>query len=93
MHNPLALIALIAYSVAALRILVYRRDGARHRHHVSWFAWLLLVALGGSAIELVIHAKTVGLFEAVRAALFSVLVVSARGNVARLLRPVAEQWR
>jgi hypothetical protein len=90
MHNPLALIALIAYSVAALRILAYRRDGARHRHHVSWFAWLLLVALGGSAIELVIHAKTVGVFEAARAALFSVLVFGARGNVARLLRPSVE---
>jgi hypothetical protein len=91
MHNPLALIALIAYSVAALRILAYRRDGARHRHHVSWFAWLLLVSLGGSAIELVIHAKAVGLFEAIRAALFCVLVFSARGNVARLLRPTEEQ--
>jgi hypothetical protein len=90
MHNPLALIAFVAYSVAALRILAYRRDGARHRRHVSLFAWLLLVALGGSAIELVMHAKTVGLFEAVRAVLFSVLVFVSRGNVARMLRPHAE---
>jgi hypothetical protein len=86
MHNPLALIALVAYTVAALRILAYRRDGSRHRHHVSWFAWLLLVALGGSAIELAIHAKAVGIFEAARALLFTVLVFGARGNVARLLR-------
>jgi hypothetical protein len=50
----------------------------------------LLVALGGSAIELVIHAKTVGVFEAARAALFSVLVFGSRGNVARLLRPSVE---
>lgn len=90
MHNPLALIALAAYIVAALCILAYRRDGARHRHHVSWLAWLLLVALGGSAIELVINAKSVGLFEAARATLFSLFVFSARGNVARLLRPSAE---
>ncbi|MDR6387569.1 phage holin family protein [Paraburkholderia phenoliruptrix] len=86
MTNPLALIALIAYSLAALRILAYRRDGARHRHHVSWFAWLMLVALGGSAIELAVHAKAVGYFEAARAALFTVLIFGARGNVARLLR-------
>ena len=86
MHNPLALIALIAYSVAALRILSYRRDGARHRNHVSWFAWLMLVALGGSAIELALHAKSVGYFEAARAVLFTVLIFGARGNVARLLR-------
>ncbi|BCB23207.1 holin [Burkholderia phage FLC5] len=32
MHNPLALIALIAYSVAALRILFYRRDGTTPSH-------------------------------------------------------------
>ncbi len=91
MHTPLALISLMAYSVAALRILAYRREGARHRHHVSWFAWLLLVALGGSAIELVIHAKAVGLFETARATLFSVLVLGARGNVARLLWPTLER--
>ncbi|MFP3567302.1 phage holin family protein [Paraburkholderia sp. SIMBA_030] len=86
MHTPLALIALTAYSVAALCILVYRRDGARHRRHVSWFAWLLLVMLGGSAIELALHAKSAGYFEAVRAVLFAVLIFGARGNVARLLR-------
>ncbi len=86
MHNPLALISLAAYTVAAHLILAYRRDGSRHRHHVSWFAWLLLVALGGSAIELAIHAKAVGIFEAARALLFTVLVFGARGNVARLLR-------
>ena len=86
MHNPLALIALVAYTLAALRILAYRREGARHRHHVSWFAWLLLVALGGSAIELAIHAQAVGLFEAARALLFTILIFGARGNVARLLR-------
>lgn len=86
MHNPLALIALIAYSLAALRILAYRRDGARHRQHVSWFAWLLLVTLGGSAIELAVHANTIGYFEAARAVLFTVFIFGARGNVARLLR-------
>ncbi|MEM5451898.1 phage holin family protein [Paraburkholderia guartelaensis] len=86
MHNPLALIALIAYCLAALRILAYRRDGARHRQHVSWVAWLLLVVLGGSAIELAVHANTVGYFEAARAVLFAVFIFGSRGNVARLLR-------
>ena len=52
MHNPLALIALIAYTFAAFRILTYRRDGARYRHHAAWFAWLLLVVLGGSTFDL-----------------------------------------
>jgi hypothetical protein len=82
----MALIALVAYSVAALRILMWRRDGARHRQHVSWFAWLLLVALGGSAIELALHPQATGCFDAARAVLFTILVFCARGNVARLLR-------
>lgn len=86
MHNPLALIALIAYSLAALRILAWRRDGARHRQHVSWVAWLLLVVLGGSAFELALHSNAVGWFEAARAVLFAVFIFGARGNVARLLR-------
>lgn len=90
MHTNLAFIALASYLVAALRIITYRREGARHRHHVSWFAWLLVVALGGSAIELLMHSKTVGLLEAIRAVLFSVLVFVSRGNVARLLKPHAE---
>jgi hypothetical protein len=87
MHNPLALIALIAYGFAALRILVYRhRDGAQHHRHVSWFAWMLLSALGGSAIELAMHEKDVGYFDVAHSLLFAVFIFSARGNVARLLR-------
>ena len=38
MHSPIALVTLIAYSIAALRILAYRRNGARHRYPVSWLA-------------------------------------------------------
>jgi len=42
--------------------------------------------LGGSGIELLIDGRTPGLFDATRALLFSVVVICARGNVARLLR-------
>jgi hypothetical protein len=86
MHITLAMIALLAHSLSALRILAWRRDGERHRHHVSWFAWLMLVVLGGSAIELALNAKAVGWFDVARAVLFTVFIFGARGNVARLLR-------
>lgn len=84
--NPFALLALLAYGSACLRLMLYRKEGARHRHHVSWIAWALLVVMGGSAIELMLNAKSIGLFESLRAALFSLLIFVARGNVARLLR-------
>ncbi|SOE91865.1 Putative 3TM holin, Phage_holin_3 [Burkholderia sp. D7] len=84
--SPLPLIALIAYIATILRVLTYRKYGARHRHHVSWIAWALLAVIGGSSIELILHAKSIGLFEAGHAVLIAVFVFGARGNIARLLR-------
>jgi hypothetical protein len=90
MHITLAtiapLVAQLAQLAAVLLLLTYRRNGARHRHHVSWLAWLLVVVLGGSSIELALHAKQVGFFEAGKAVLLALFVFCARGNVARLLR-------
>lgn len=85
LSNPLAAIAVLAYVAACLRLVMYRKQGARHRHHVSWLAWLLLVIFGGSAIDLTLHAKTVDLLEAGRAAVFALFIFGVRGNVARLL--------
>lgn len=82
--NPSAVIALAAYMVAIAALLMYRRDGARHRKHVSWLAWLLLVVLGGSAIDQLLHANAVSIFDAGRAALLALFIVRMRGNVARL---------
>ena len=86
MTYPFALIALLAYAAAALRLLLYRKQGARYRRHVSWLAWALLVVLAGSAFELALDFRSIGFFEAMRAVLFSLFVFGARGNVARLLR-------
>lgn len=84
--NPAAVIALAAYTVAIAALLLYERAGARHRNHVSWLAYALLVVLGGSAIEQLLHAPAVNWFEAGRAALLALFIVRSRGNVARLLR-------
>ncbi|WP_186113257.1 phage holin family protein [Burkholderia gladioli] len=85
MHLSFAILALAAHFATMLRVLVYRRNGARHRRHVSWAAWALLVVSGGSSIELALHAQHVGIFEALTAVLLAVFVCAARGNVARLL--------
>ncbi|KWC22759.1 hypothetical protein WL48_18755 [Burkholderia ubonensis] len=86
MHIPFALIALAAHLATLARVLTYRRNGARHRHHVSWLAWALVAVMGGSSIELALHAEQVGFFQAAAAILLALFVYGARGNVARLLR-------
>lgn len=86
MAHLYAFIAFIAYAGAALCLLAYRRDGARHRHHVSWLAWALLVVLAGSAVDVLLHVHALDFFEAARAVLLSLFIFCSRGNVARLLR-------
>lgn len=83
--NPAAAVTLMAYVVAIGALLLYRKDGARHRRHISWLAWLILVILGGSAIELMLHREAVSVFEAGRGVLLALFIVLSRGNVARLL--------
>lgn len=78
-------IALAFYFAACIRLLMYRKQGARHRHHVSWIAWAILVVLAASGIDLAVNPREVGFFEAARAILIDVFVFGARGNVARLL--------
>ena len=85
LHNPFALIAMLAYFAACMCLVMYRKNGARHRHDVSWLAWLLLVVLGGSAIELTMNPRAAGLFDAGRAVLLALFIFGVRGNVARLL--------
>jgi hypothetical protein len=86
MTHLYVLIAFVAYAGAALRLLAYRKDGARHRHHVSWIAWALLVIEAGSAINVLLHAHPIDFFEVARAVAFTVFIFGSRGNVARLLR-------
>ncbi|WP_459906911.1 phage holin family protein [Caballeronia sp. HLA56] len=85
MSTSFAAIALTAHVVTTLRIVFFRRKGARHRAHVSWLAWALVTVLGCSAIELALHPRHVDFLEATRSVLLALFVYCARGNVARLL--------
>lgn len=86
MTHLYALIAFIAYAGATVRLLAYRKDGARHRHHVSWLAWAVLVVLAGSAVDVLFKGHHLDFFEAARAVLLALFIFGSRGNVARLLR-------
>ncbi|TCW81005.1 hypothetical protein C5O80_22755 [Burkholderia sp. SRS-46] len=86
MHVSFALVALAAHLVVIVRVLTYRKNGARHRSHVAWAAWLIVAISGGSAIELLIHPQPAGFYQATQALLLALIVHLARGNVARLMR-------
>lgn len=85
MHKLFGLVSFGAYSAIALRVFFYRRNGARHRAHVSWIAWAIVATAGASAIEVALHVKQAVFMEAARAVLLALFVWGARGNVARLL--------
>jgi hypothetical protein len=78
-------VALLCYAAACLTLLLYRRQGARHRHHVSWAAWGILVILSASGIALLLSPHPASWLEAGRAVLIDLFIFGARGNVARLL--------
>jgi Putative 3TM holin, Phage_holin_3 len=85
MHESLALIAVAAHLAVLARVLAYRKNGARHRHYISWAAWVLVAVIGASVIELALQTRQVGIFEAAQAVLLAAFVYGVRGNVARLL--------
>ncbi|MHA7420194.1 phage holin family protein, partial [Burkholderia pseudomallei] len=60
MHVSSALVALAAHLAVIVRVLTYRKNGARHRFHVAWAAWVIVAISGGSAIELLFHPKPTG---------------------------------
>ncbi|WP_153100861.1 phage holin family protein [Paraburkholderia hayleyella] len=80
-----SLIAVVAYLIVIVRVVTYRKHGARYRPHVSWIAWILVAVMGGAVIDAVIHAQSVGLFEAGCAVLLAFFVSRVRGNIACLL--------
>jgi hypothetical protein len=79
------LISLAAHLAALIRLLTYQRNGARHRHRVSWLAWALVVVIGGSLIQLTLNPERAGFFETAMAVVLAIFVNRVRGNVARLL--------
>lgn len=81
----LALITLAAHGAALLRVLTYRRVGARHRPGIAWLAWTLAVALGGSIIDRLLQNRPADWFDAATAVLLAAFTWAVRGNVARLL--------
>lgn len=88
MTKTLTLLALLSYASTCLRLLCYRRGLANHRFHISLVAWLLIVATGTSALEILLDHSRVSFGTASIAFTLCVLVHRAQGNVANIIRSI-----
>lgn len=89
MHSIIALLPMItalAYLGAAVRLLCFSRKGFRYRRGMSLLAAVLIGTLLCAALDIILNATPVTLWQAVLALLICILVVRSRGNVAALMR-------
>lgn len=89
MHAIIALLPMItalAYFIAAVRLLCFSRHGYRYRWGMSLLATVLIGTLLCGALDIILNAAKVTLWQAVLAVLICILVVRSRGNVASLMR-------
>lgn len=84
-----AVVTALSLSISALRLVCYQRQGARFKRSISMLAYLLIVCLGGGAIDIVLNHSVVHWWQAGIAVVFAVLVWRARGNVAVLTRAIS----
>ncbi|PBK04013.1 hypothetical protein CNQ84_11715 [Pseudomonas abyssi] len=73
--------------ITALRLVCYRRRGARIRRGISLLAALLIGTLLCNAVDIIIYRQPVTLWQGSLAILLLILVYRSRGNLAALLRP------
>ncbi|MEN5066762.1 phage holin family protein [Achromobacter aegrifaciens] len=85
-QHLVALLFVVANFASAVRLLLYRRNGARFRRGMSWLAYLLIVGTGGQALDVLVRHEPVTVWQAVVAMLIAVLVYRAQGNVACIVR-------
>lgn len=75
----------MANLASTVRLLLYRRNGARFRRGMSWIAYLLVVGTGGQALDVLVLHEHVTIWQSVVSLLLAVLIFRAQGNVACIL--------
>lgn len=92
MVDPWTLLAAVICGAICVRIVSYRRAGARYRVAVSLLAYVLAAATGCYSLSITLtalygkHAAPVSPFLLVILLVVLVLVYRARGNVATVMR-------
>lgn len=79
-------IILVANLISVAVLMCYRRGSSRYKPLMSILAYLLLVSLGGQAIDVSLNAGGASAWDASVSVLIAVVVVRARGNVAAMAR-------
>lgn len=90
----LTVLLFAASALTCMRLLFYRRRGARYRPHISAVAWLLIVSSGSTAIDILLGRLPPGAASIGHVGLAVVvcaLTFAARGNVAAILRTDHDQ--
>lgn len=92
------LVQLVACLVMALRLVTFRRGASRHRHGVAWLSWWLIVVCTITSVKLLCGVRPPpGPLEASVTAVFAIVLLIHRGNLAHVLRAprtwLAWLWR
>lgn len=86
-HLPLlSLITAALYTVTACRILWYRPHRSKHRKMLSLLACLMIGSMLCRALEILACHDHPSIFEFAISAVFCLLAVVARGNIAHIFR-------
>ena len=84
--DPVVLINVALCVVIALRLMFFRKPGARHSWWASWLAYLMILAYGSIPIKFAFSEYSgTHIATLVINLIMIVLVLRARGNAAKLL--------
>ena len=75
-----------ANSLAAVRLITYRRRGADYKAHMSILAYALAVSFIGQVCHALFDCAPVFLWDSVISTIFCVLIFRASGNVSKIMR-------
>jgi len=87
MAEFLSTATLLCCVAICVRLLTYRpAPNANHRHGIAWCAWLLIVATGGQALQIILQGARANVtgWQLVLLVVLLVATYRARGNVAHL---------
>lgn len=99
-HHLVAFIFVAVNLGTAVRLMCYRRKGAKYRLGMSVIAYLMVVFTGGQGLDVLIRQGQLGnwvgcvsLWQLGIAVLLAILVFRAHGNVAAIGKPTRARVR
>lgn len=85
-ENLITTLTVVACVAILVRLMVFRRDGARYRPGIAVIAWLLAVCVGGYALAILFGLDQSSPFVLGILLIMATQIFRARGNIASVLR-------